>query len=34
MAYWQAKSMGVLFAGVSDVDDSEESLQSVFHNDL
>ncbi|TIB85921.1 galactose oxidase [Wallemia mellicola] len=34
MAYWQSKNMGVLFAGVSDIDDSEESLQSVFHNDL
>ncbi|TIB37986.1 hypothetical protein E3P86_01935 [Wallemia ichthyophaga] len=34
MTYWPAKSMGVLFGGVSDIDDSEESLQSIFHNDL
>lgn len=26
--------MGVLFGGVTDEDTSEETLESVFHNDL
>ena len=31
---WAAKNMGVLFGGVTDEDTSEETLESVFHNDL
>lgn len=27
-------SMGVLFGGVSDEDKDEETLESVFHNEL
>lgn len=34
MALWHAKSMGVLFGGVTDEDNHEETLDSVFHNDL
>lgn len=34
MALWAAKNMGVLFGGVTDEDTNEESLESVFHNDL
>ncbi|KLO15366.1 hypothetical protein SCHPADRAFT_824811 [Schizopora paradoxa] len=34
MALWANKSMGVLFGGVTDEDTSEETLESVFHNDL
>lgn len=34
MTLWPAKSMGILFGGVTDEDMSEESLKSVFHNDL
>ncbi|KAM0787659.1 hypothetical protein ACM66B_003723 [Microbotryomycetes sp. NB124-2] len=34
MALWQAKNMGVLFGGVSDEDKDEETLESVFHNDM
>lgn len=34
MALWSAKNMGVLFGGVTDEDTSEETLESVFHNDL
>jgi len=34
MALWSAKSMGVLFGGVTDEDKHEETLESVFHNDL
>ena len=34
MANWSAKSMGVLFGGVTDEDTSEETLESIFHNDL
>ena len=34
MAVWAAKNMGVLFGGVTDEDTSEETLESVFHNDL
>lgn len=34
MALWVAKNMGVLFGGVTDEDTSEETLESVFHNDL
>lgn len=34
MALWAAKNMGVLFGGVTDEDTNEETLESVFHNDL
>lgn len=34
MAPWQARNMGILFGGVTDEDTSEETLESVFHNDL
>ena len=34
MCYWGNKNMGVLFGGVTDDDKDEETLQSVFHNDL
>lgn len=34
MALWSAKSMGLLFGGVTDEDTNEETLESVFHNDL
>ncbi|KZT01046.1 galactose oxidase [Laetiporus sulphureus 93-53] len=34
MALWVAKNMGILFGGVTDEDTSEETLESVFHNDL
>ena len=34
MALWAAKGMGVLFGGVSDEDTGEETLESVFFNDL
>ncbi|TFY62977.1 hypothetical protein EVJ58_g3529 [Rhodofomes roseus] len=34
MALWAAKNIGVLFGGVTDDDTSEETLESVFHNDL
>lgn len=34
MALWGAKSMGICFGGVTDEDTSEETLESVFHNDL
>ncbi|CDO71059.1 hypothetical protein BN946_scf184844.g63 [Trametes cinnabarina] len=34
MASWSAKNMGVLFGGVTDEDTGEETLESVFHNDL
>jgi len=34
MALWQAKGMGVLFGGVFDDDKDEETLESVFFNEL
>ena len=34
MAIWAAKGMGVLFGGVTDEDSDEETLKSVFWNDL
>ncbi|KAH9917135.1 galactose oxidase [Epithele typhae] len=34
MALWATKNMGVLFGGVTDEDTNEETLESVFHNDL
>ncbi|KIP05934.1 hypothetical protein PHLGIDRAFT_517119 [Phlebiopsis gigantea 11061_1 CR5-6] len=34
MSLWQAKNMGILFGGVTDEDTSEETLESIFHNDL
>lgn len=34
MALWSAKGMGVMFGGVTDDDRDEESLESVFWNDL
>lgn len=34
MALWQNKNTGIMFGGVTDEDTSEETLESVFHNDL
>ncbi|KAI9462684.1 galactose oxidase [Russula earlei] len=34
MALWAAKGMGVLFGGVTDEDSDEETLKSIFWNDL
>ncbi|EIW72802.1 hypothetical protein TREMEDRAFT_72882 [Tremella mesenterica DSM 1558] len=34
MAYWANKGMGVLFGGVLDEEKDEESMESVFYNDL
>ncbi|KAG1751993.1 hypothetical protein EDD22DRAFT_850622 [Suillus occidentalis] len=34
MGLWSAKSIGILFGGVTDEDRDEESLESVFWNDL
>ncbi|KIM21328.1 hypothetical protein M408DRAFT_333526 [Serendipita vermifera MAFF 305830] len=34
MAFWSAKGMGVLFGGVYDDDKDEETLESVFYNDM
>ncbi|KAI0821821.1 hypothetical protein BC628DRAFT_1392327 [Trametes gibbosa] len=34
MALWAAKNVGILFGGVTDEDTSEETMDSVFHNDL
>lgn len=34
MALWAAKGMGIMFGGVTDEDEHEETLESVFHNDL
>ncbi|KAF5328928.1 hypothetical protein D9758_016821 [Tetrapyrgos nigripes] len=34
MTAWAAKSMGVMFGGVTDEDTNEETLESVFWNDL
>lgn len=34
MALWSAKNLGILFGGVTDEDTSEETMDSVFHNDL
>jgi len=34
MALWANKSTGILFGGVSDDDTSEETLESLFWNDL
>ena len=34
MALWGARGLGVMFGGVTDEDTDEESLRSVFHNDL
>ncbi|RDX51666.1 galactose oxidase [Lentinus brumalis] len=34
MALWSAKNIGILFGGVTDEDTSEETMESVFHNDL
>lgn len=34
MALWATKGMGVLFGGVTDDDSDEETLKSVFWNDL
>lgn len=34
MALWGTKNMGICFGGVTDEDTSEETLESVFHNDL
>lgn len=34
MALWATRGTGVLFGGVTDEDTNEETLESVFHNDL
>jgi hypothetical protein len=34
MALWANKSTAILFGGVTDEDNHEETLDSVFHNDL
>lgn len=34
MAFWSAKGIGVLFGGVYDDDRDEETLESVFYNDM
>jgi hypothetical protein len=34
MTLWAAKGMGILFGGVTDEDTGEETLESVFWNDL
>jgi len=34
MTLWTAKAMGIMFGGVTDEDRHEETLESVFHNDL
>ena len=34
MALWGNRNMGVLFGGVTDTEDDEESLESTFWNDL
>lgn len=34
MAYWPNKSMGVMFGGVWDDDRDEETLESVFYQDM
>ena len=34
MALWAAKGIGVLFGGVYDDDRDEETLESVFYNDM
>ncbi|WVO12937.1 hypothetical protein L204_100546 [Cryptococcus depauperatus] len=34
MAYWASKGMGVLFGGVLDEERDEESMESIFYNDL
>ncbi|KAG1871551.1 hypothetical protein F4604DRAFT_1681640 [Suillus subluteus] len=34
MALWSVKGMGIMFGGVTDDDRDEESLESVFWNDL
>lgn len=34
MALWANKSTGVLFGGVTDVKEDEETIESVFYNDM
>ena len=34
MALWASKNTGILFGGVTDEDRHEETLESVFWNDL
>ena len=34
MTMWPAKGLGIMFGGVTDEDKHEETLESVFHNDL
>lgn len=34
MTHWASKGMGVLFGGVIDEEKDEESMESVFFNDL
>ena len=34
MAAWTTRAMGILFGGVTDEDTNEETLESIYHNDL
>ena len=34
MALWAARNQGIMFGGVSDEDVNEETMRSVFYNDL
>lgn len=34
MTLWPSRLMGILFGGVTDEDTTEESLSSVYHNDM
>ncbi|CCM00631.1 uncharacterized protein FIBRA_02668 [Fibroporia radiculosa] len=34
MTLWTTRNTGILFGGVTDEDTSEETMESVFHNDL
>lgn len=34
MTNWAAKGMGVMFGGVFDEEKDEDSLESVFYNDM
>lgn len=34
MTLWAAKATGVMFGGVTDEDQDEETMESVFHSDL
>ena len=34
MTQWASKGMGVMFGGVLDEEKDEESMESIFYNDL